>query len=107
MTTTHEAITQYVAFRQAAGADFRPTARLLSAFCRAVGARRAHCRDSSRTSPCVRRRPRTADAVLASKAVGVARILSVCRGASVGGARPAAFDDGRTTAGVCAVPLHP
>lgn len=37
MTTTDEAITQYVAFRQAAGADFRPTARLLSAFCRAVG----------------------------------------------------------------------
>lgn len=37
MTTTHEAITQYIAFRQAAGADFRPTARLLGAFCRAVG----------------------------------------------------------------------
>jgi site-specific recombinase XerD len=37
MTTTHEAITQYVTFRQAAGADFRPTARLLRAFCRAVG----------------------------------------------------------------------
>jgi integrase/recombinase XerD len=37
MTTTHEAITQYVTFRQAAGADFRPTAQLLGAFCRAVG----------------------------------------------------------------------
>jgi integrase/recombinase XerD len=34
---THEAITQYVAYRQAAGADFRPTARLLNAFCRTVG----------------------------------------------------------------------
>ena len=37
MTTTHKAITQYVTFRQAAGADFRPTARLLGTFCRAVG----------------------------------------------------------------------
>jgi integrase/recombinase XerD len=37
MTTTHEATTQYVTFRQAAGADFRPTARLLRTFCRAVG----------------------------------------------------------------------
>ena len=35
--TTHDAITQYVVLRQAAGADFRPTARLLGAFCRAVG----------------------------------------------------------------------
>lgn len=37
MTTTHEAVTQYVVFRQAAGADFGATARLLNAFCRAVG----------------------------------------------------------------------
>ena len=37
MTTTHEAVTQYVVFRQAAGADFRAPARLLDAFCRAVG----------------------------------------------------------------------
>lgn len=37
MTTTHEAVTQYVVFRQAAGADFRATAQLLNAFCRAVG----------------------------------------------------------------------
>ncbi|MCR4340522.1 MAG: tyrosine-type recombinase/integrase [Gemmatimonadaceae bacterium] len=37
MTTTHEAVTQYVVYRQAAGADFRATARLLDAFCRAVG----------------------------------------------------------------------
>jgi site-specific recombinase XerD len=37
MTTTSNAIKYYVAFRQAAGADFRPTARLLDAFCRAVG----------------------------------------------------------------------
>jgi len=37
MTTTREAVTHYVTFRQAAGADFRPTARLLDAFCRAVG----------------------------------------------------------------------
>lgn len=37
MTTTSEAITEYVSYRQAAGADFRPTARLLDQFCRAVG----------------------------------------------------------------------
>ncbi len=37
MTTTREAVTQYVTFRQAAGADFRPTAQVLDAFCRAVG----------------------------------------------------------------------
>lgn len=37
MTTTREALTQYVTFRQAAGADFRPTARVLDGFCRAVG----------------------------------------------------------------------
>ena len=37
MTTTREAVTQYVMFRQAAGADFRPTAHVLNAFCRAVG----------------------------------------------------------------------
>lgn len=37
MTTTREALTQYVTFRQAAGADFRPTAQVLDGFCRAVG----------------------------------------------------------------------
>lgn len=37
MTTTSKAITEYVSYRQAAGADFRPTARLLHQFCRAVG----------------------------------------------------------------------
>jgi len=37
MTTTHEAVTQYVVFRQAAGADFRATAQLLTSFCRVVG----------------------------------------------------------------------
>ncbi|MEI6670205.1 MAG: tyrosine-type recombinase/integrase [Acidobacteriota bacterium] len=37
MTTTHEAVTQYVVFRQAAGADFQATAQLLTAFCRVVG----------------------------------------------------------------------
>src|SRR4030095_2822254 len=37
MTTTREALTQYVTFRQAAGADFRSTARVLDAFCRAGG----------------------------------------------------------------------
>lgn len=37
MTTTYEAVTQYVSCRQAAGADFRSTARLLDQFCRAVG----------------------------------------------------------------------
>ncbi len=37
MTTSREAITQYVTLRQAAGADFRTTAKLLDAFCRAMG----------------------------------------------------------------------
>jgi integrase/recombinase XerD len=37
MTTTRDAIAQYISIRQAAGADFRPTAKLLDAFCRAVG----------------------------------------------------------------------
>lgn len=37
MTTTREAVTQYVSIRQAAGADFRATARLLNAFCRTIG----------------------------------------------------------------------
>jgi site-specific recombinase XerD len=37
MTTTRQAIAQYVTIRQAAGADFSATARLLDAFCRAVG----------------------------------------------------------------------
>ena len=37
MTTTQQAVTQYVRFRQATGTDFRSTARLLNAFCRAVG----------------------------------------------------------------------
>ena len=37
MTTIQDAITQYVACRQAAGADFRATARLLDTFGRAVG----------------------------------------------------------------------
>ena len=37
MTTTREAVMQYVTYRQAAGADFRPTAQVLNAFCRAVG----------------------------------------------------------------------
>ena len=35
MTTTQQAVTQYVRFRQATGTDFRSTARLLNAFCRA------------------------------------------------------------------------
>lgn len=35
--TLHEVVTQYVVYRQAAGADFRATARLLNAFSRAVG----------------------------------------------------------------------
>lgn len=38
MTTTRQAVTQYVRFRQACGADFCATARLLDAFCRHVGA---------------------------------------------------------------------
>ena len=37
MTTTREAVTQYVTCRQAAGEDFRPTAQVLDAFCRAEG----------------------------------------------------------------------
>ncbi len=37
MTTTREAVMQYVTYRQAAGADCRPTAQVLNAFCRAVG----------------------------------------------------------------------
>ena len=37
MTTTQQAVTQYVRFRQATGTDFRSTARLLNAFCRTVG----------------------------------------------------------------------
>ena len=37
MTTIRDAITQYVTFRPAAGSDFRATAELLDAFCRAIG----------------------------------------------------------------------
>jgi site-specific recombinase XerD len=37
MTTTRQAIAQYIRVRQAAGADFTATARLLDTFCRAVG----------------------------------------------------------------------
>lgn len=37
MTTTRDAITQYIGIRQAAGADFRTSAKLLNAFCRTIG----------------------------------------------------------------------
>jgi integrase/recombinase XerD len=37
MTTTRDAVTHYVSIRQAAGADFRVTAKLLNAFCRTIG----------------------------------------------------------------------